>query len=235
MSSRLIDRLNSTRRRRFIGRSAELALFSGALAAAEPPFFVLYVHGPGGVGKTALLAQFAHLAQAAGVTAVTLDARNLEPTAAAFQGNLSLALGIDPGQSPIEALTQRTGRAVILVDTYELMAPLDDWLVFHIVFGKTVPDVSLNAIANLGYAEGRFGREQEIEVGHYSGESNVIYWLRKRGIEPTAELVAAVFGAAGAVPAGGDCRPYADHAARRDGRMPDGQPWPPDHRYRAGD
>ena len=36
-------------------------------------------------------------------------------------------------------------------------APLDDLLVFHIVFGKTVPDVSLNAIANLGYAGGVFG------------------------------------------------------------------------------
>lgn len=35
-------------------------------------------------------------------------------------------------------------------------APLDDWLVFHVVFGKTVPDVSLNAVANLGYAGGRF-------------------------------------------------------------------------------
>ncbi|WP_204265354.1 MaoC/PaaZ C-terminal domain-containing protein, partial [Enterobacter hormaechei] len=34
--------------------------------------------------------------------------------------------------------------------------PLDDLLVFHVVFGKTVPDVSLNALANLGYAEGRF-------------------------------------------------------------------------------
>lgn len=36
-------------------------------------------------------------------------------------------------------------------------APLDSMLVFHIVFGKTVPDISLNAIANLGYAGGRFG------------------------------------------------------------------------------
>jgi 2-methylfumaryl-CoA hydratase len=36
--------------------------------------------------------------------------------------------------------------------------PLDDWLVFHMVFGKTVPDISLNAVANLGYAEGRFLR-----------------------------------------------------------------------------
>ena len=37
-------------------------------------------------------------------------------------------------------------------------APLDDLLVFHTVFGKTVPDISLNAVANLGYAEGRFLR-----------------------------------------------------------------------------
>jgi 2-methylfumaryl-CoA hydratase len=35
-------------------------------------------------------------------------------------------------------------------------APLDDLLVFHIVFGKTVPDISLNAVANLGYAACRF-------------------------------------------------------------------------------
>lgn len=36
-------------------------------------------------------------------------------------------------------------------------APVDDLLAFHMVFGKTVPDVSLNAVANLGYANGRFG------------------------------------------------------------------------------
>jgi 2-methylfumaryl-CoA hydratase len=34
--------------------------------------------------------------------------------------------------------------------------PLDDLLVFNMVFGKTVPDISLNAVANLGYADGRF-------------------------------------------------------------------------------
>ncbi len=36
-------------------------------------------------------------------------------------------------------------------------SPVDDLLVFHVVFGKTVPDISLNAVANLGYAGGRFG------------------------------------------------------------------------------
>ncbi len=35
-------------------------------------------------------------------------------------------------------------------------SPIDDLLVFHIVIGKTVPDISRNAIANLGYAEFRF-------------------------------------------------------------------------------
>ena len=37
-------------------------------------------------------------------------------------------------------------------------SPLDDLIAFHVVFGKTVPDVSLNAVANLGYAEGRWLR-----------------------------------------------------------------------------
>ncbi|EIE48876.1 MaoC family dehydratase [Salipiger aestuarii] len=35
-------------------------------------------------------------------------------------------------------------------------SPLDDLAAFHVVFGKSVPDVSLNAVANLGYAEGRW-------------------------------------------------------------------------------
>ena len=44
-------------------------------------------------------------------------------------------------------------------------SPLDDLLVFHTVFGKTVPDISLNAVANLGYAEGRFMKQV------YTGET----------------------------------------------------------------
>ena len=36
------------------------------------------------------------------------------------------------------------------------VAPVDDLITFNIVFGKTVPDVSLNAIANLGYADCQF-------------------------------------------------------------------------------
>ena len=35
-------------------------------------------------------------------------------------------------------------------------SPVEDLAAFHVVFGKSVPDISLNAVANLGYAEGRF-------------------------------------------------------------------------------
>lgn len=36
--------------------------------------------------------------------------------------------------------------------------PVEELIGFHIAFGKTVPDISLNAVANLGYAECRFHR-----------------------------------------------------------------------------
>src|SRR5881394_3837103 len=52
-------------------------------------------------------------------------------------------------------------------------APVDDLLVFHIVFGKTVPDISLNAVANLGYADCRFLKT--VHVGDtLSAQSEVI-------------------------------------------------------------
>ncbi len=40
-----------------------------------------------------------------------------------------------------------------------------------------------------GVPAGMFGKEQEIEIGHYSGESNVVYWLSQRGFDPEPELV----------------------------------------------
>ncbi len=47
-----------------------------------------------------------------------------------------------------------------------------------------------------GVPAGLFGREQEIEIGHMSGESNVVYWLTKRHITPEPPLVASILAAA---------------------------------------
>jgi 2-methylfumaryl-CoA hydratase len=56
-------------------------------------------------------------------------------------------------------------------------APVDSLLAFHIVFGKTVPDISLNAIANLGYAGGRFG--QPVYPGDTLSSSSTVTGLRQ--------------------------------------------------------
>ena len=56
-------------------------------------------------------------------------------------------------------------------------APLDPLLVFHTVFGKTVPDISLNAVANLGYAEGRFLRP--VAAGETLSASSEVIGLKE--------------------------------------------------------
>jgi 2-methylfumaryl-CoA hydratase len=78
--------------------------------------------------------------------------------------------------------------------------PVDDLLVFHIAFGKTVPDISYNAVANLGYAECRF--VQPVYVGdtlraeteiiglkaNSSGKTGVVY-VRSNCFNQREELV----------------------------------------------
>ncbi|MDO6584401.1 MaoC family dehydratase [Salipiger sp. 1_MG-2023] len=79
-------------------------------------------------------------------------------------------------------------------------APLDDLAAFHVVFGKTVPDVSLNAVANLGYAEGRWLapvysgdtlRASSEVIGlkqNSNGKTGVVY-VRTRGSNQRGETV----------------------------------------------
>lgn len=75
-------------------------------------------------------------------------------------------------------------------------APVDPLLVFHMVFGKTVADVSLNAVANLGYAEGRFRSlvypgdtlksvSDVIGVRENSNGKTGVVWVRTYGVDQT--------------------------------------------------
>ncbi|HXF62891.1 MAG TPA: ATP-binding protein [Caldilineaceae bacterium] len=152
MRSRLADHLRAARRRHFVGRTEGKALFQEAIEAEEPEFFVLYVYGPGGLGKTSLLHEFDHLAQQAACHVAYLDGRNVEPTPEAFQHALHTALGFDPATLLLDCLAGRAGtqRVVILLDTYEHLMPLDDWLrdvflpqmpenVFFVLAGRDEP------------------------------------------------------------------------------------------------
>lgn len=77
MPARLADYLNAARRRHFVGRVDEQALFRAALTATELPFYVIYIFGPGGVGKSTLLREFVHICQETQTAAIHIDARLL--------------------------------------------------------------------------------------------------------------------------------------------------------------
>ncbi|MFQ8432151.1 MaoC family dehydratase [Amaricoccus sp. W119] len=78
--------------------------------------------------------------------------------------------------------------------------PLDDLIGFHIVFGKTVPDISLNAVANLGYAECRFlapvhpgdtltSVSEVIGLKENSNGASGVVWVRTTGHNQTGAPV----------------------------------------------
>ncbi len=145
MALRWGDRLETARQRRLVGRAAERALFEAALAAAELPFYVLYVFGPGGVGKTTLLGEFTTLSRQAGLSPLYLDARHIEPSPESFLTALRLAKNLAPDLSPFDFLAAEARRQVILVDTYETLAPLDRWL--REVFLPQLPENVLVVLA----------------------------------------------------------------------------------------
>ncbi len=79
-------------------------------------------------------------------------------------------------------------------------APTDDLLAFHIVFGKTVPDISLNAVANLGYADCRFltpvyagdtlsTTSEVIGLRELSNGKSGIVYVRSTGVNQRHEVV----------------------------------------------
>lgn len=119
-------RLRGARRRRFVGRAGELELFRAAMGASDPPFSVLFVHGPGGVGKTSLLAALADEAAGRGVPAWRLDLRDAERSPAGFLACLAGVLEAQDGASL--ASLRGDERSVLLLDTYEAAAGLDAWV-----------------------------------------------------------------------------------------------------------
>lgn len=124
-TGRLAERLVAARRGRFVGREAELALFRTALSQEIAPFIVLHLYGPGGVGKSALLRSYAQFATDSGRTVVYIDGRNVEPSPPGFLQALQHAMGL---QETKPTIPEFPTAGVLLLDTYENLTALDNWL-----------------------------------------------------------------------------------------------------------
>jgi hypothetical protein len=93
-------------RRELVGRDRELATGERALLAGEP-VAVLFVHGPGGIGKSALTAELGRRASASGRPVAALDARDAPPSPGALEDALDGVPELD--------------RPMVLIDSFELI------------------------------------------------------------------------------------------------------------------
>lgn len=131
MTVRVADRLAMARKRLFVGREAEKQLFRTVVDAVEPPFFILHLYGPGGIGKSSLLREFMLMAQNEQIKTLFIDARQVDPTPDDFLAVLRSVLAIPVSDDPIAHLQSREERFLLCIDTFELLLPLEIWLREH--------------------------------------------------------------------------------------------------------
>jgi class 3 adenylate cyclase len=188
---KLSDRIKEAAKSSFIGREKELSILLDAVEADDRPFFVAFVHGPGGIGKSRLI----HAALdriSPEINRFFMDCRQIEPTPRGFQIALGAALGVPESEPDFAAvvtcLTEQKQRSVLALDTYETFGLMDTWLrqeflpsmtenVFTIISGREAPNPAW--LTTPGWSE----LFREIKLGELSRE-DALKMLESRGLEP---------------------------------------------------
>ena len=155
----------------FVGRKRELG-FVDSLFVADPPANVVFVHGPGGIGKSTLLRHVQRRGEAAGWTPVTVEARDLPPVPDALNDALAAAREVE--------------RPLVLIDSYERMAALGGFLRRAVL--PELPDATIVVIAGRrqpepGWSEGGWeSLTVELELEPLTGAESVAL-LAAQGVD----------------------------------------------------
>src|SRR5882757_198661 len=202
----LARRLHAARQRGFVGREAERALFASALHGATPTFAALYLHGPGGIGKSTLLRRLADDAEASGRPVVRVDGSTVSASPSAFARAASAALA-----SP---------RAVLLVDAFEHCAELEPWLreefLPRLSDGAVVVVAGRQAPSSSWRADPSWSGALAVRALHGFSTSEAAALLTARGVSPHIHdsVVAYAGGHPLALSLAADSALHGDPAAR---------------------
>jgi hypothetical protein len=188
----LARRLQHKRQQLFVGRAAECAQFRRLLDSLHAR--VLYIHGQGGVGKTTLLHQLLHVCREAGVTAARIDAGQLAATPEAILSAVAEVVDVPIGQT---ADLSSLGRWVLMIDTFEVLAPIESWFresflaalpsqVTVVVAGREAPSSAWRSDA------GWESLLERLPLGELSAEESREY-LGKRGVPKTEHEAVLAF------------------------------------------
>jgi hypothetical protein len=183
------ERLSELTKKTFVGRQEELSLISDAIRASVPPFIVVFIHGPGGIGKSRLIRATLD-SGASEIQTIFMDCREIEPTPKGFLGAIGDALEMGKDETDFNSVVDRLGwegqRTVLALDTYETFGLMDTWLrqvfvpalsesVFTIIAGRQAPSGSW--LTSPGWQE----LFCEIELGELSADDSQ-KMLESRGL-----------------------------------------------------
>ena len=124
-TERVADRLTAAAAAALVGRDAERDRLRAWVEDPSGPSAV-FVHGPGGIGKTALVT-----GALAGPATVMIDGREVEPTPASVLAHIGSVLGIGRAEPTLGQVADAVAAAAVtalVVDSYERCAVVDGWL-----------------------------------------------------------------------------------------------------------
>jgi hypothetical protein len=126
MARKLADILSTTRRQYFTGREKELQIFKSIVQAPDLSCFLLYIHGPGGQGKTSLVKEYTDFCRDQAIHFIHVDGRDINAAPQHFITALKDQLQTE--EDIFITLQKTDSRYVLFVDTYEKLTPVDDWM-----------------------------------------------------------------------------------------------------------
>lgn len=183
--------LNAARRRSFVGREHEIELFERFLQSDPPDFVLLYLYGTGGQGKTTLAKHLSDLCVSRRIPTFTVDARDVDPHPNAFLEALQESVRKSMPGSPaatadiFSILRELPDKAVLFIDTYEKLGPLDDWIrvdflpnlpakMLTIIGGRNAP--SLSWMTDTGWRS----LMRTVQLRNFTPEESTDYLQRRK-------------------------------------------------------